>query len=135
VFSSPEPLFPFGHGLSYTQFEYSDLQVRDTKLDMDGSVHIFMNIKNMGEMMGKEVVQVYINDKISSVTTPIKVLKEFMKIEIRPSQTVTLDFDIPIEELGLWDKDMKYKVEPGEFEIMIGSSSEDIRLRKAIIIY
>ncbi len=134
VFSSPDPLFPFGHGLSYTQFEYSDLKVGDTMLDMDGFVHISMNIKNMGEMTGKEVVQVYINDKISSVTTPVKVLKEFRKIELRPSQTVALDFDIPIEELGLWDKNMRYKVEPGEFEIMVGSSSEDIRLAKTIFV-
>ena len=134
VFSSPDPLFPFGHGLSYTQFEYSNLRVGDTKLDMDGFISLSVNIKNIGEMTGKEVVQVYINDKISSVTTPIKVLKEFRKIEIRPSQTVTLDFDIPIEELGLWDKDMRYAVEPGEFEIMVGSSSEDIRLKKSILV-
>ena len=134
VFSSPDPLFPFGHGLSYTQFEYSDLKVGDTMLDVDGFVHIAMNVKNIGEMTGKEVVQVYINDKISSVTTPVKVLKEFRKIELRPSQTVALDFDIPIEELGLWDKNMQYKVEPGEFEIMVGSSSEDIRLTKTIFV-
>ena len=135
VFSSPDPLFPFGHGLSYTEFEYSDLNVEDTKLDMDGSLHITVNIKNIGEMTGKEVVQIYINDMVSSVTTPIKVLKEFRKVELLPAQTSMLNFVIPIEELGLWDKDMLYGVEPGEFEIMVGSSSEDIRVRKTIQIH
>jgi len=132
VFSSPDPLFPFGHGLSYTQFEYSDLQVQDAKLDMNGMLNLSFKVKNSGKVTGKEVVQVYINDKISSITTPVKVLKEFKKEEISPNELITINFSIPIVELGLWDKDMNYIVEPGEFEIMIGSSSEDIRLRKTI---
>ena len=134
VFSSPDALFPFGHGLSYTQFEYSDLQVENTKLDMNGELNISVKVKNTGKMTGKEVVQVYFNDKISTITTRVKVLKEFKKVSINPSETTTLNFSIPISEFGLWDKDMNYVVEPGEFEIMIGSSSEDIRLRKTIII-
>ncbi|PID69785.1 MAG: hypothetical protein CR985_04020, partial [Flavobacteriales bacterium] len=72
------------------------------------------------------------NDKISSVTTPVKALKEFKKVEINPSETTTINFTIPIEEFGLWDKNINYIVEPGEFEIMIGSSAEDIRLRTTI---
>ncbi len=132
VFSSPDPLFPFGHGLSYTSFEYSDLQVNDTKLDMNSEIKLSIKVKNTGEITGKEVVQVYIHDKISSVTTPIKVLKEFRKVELTPKQLVTINFSIPISEFGLWDKDMNYIVEPGEFEIMVGSSSNDIRLRKII---
>tara|TARA_R110002049_G_scaffold45476_5_gene132675 strand:- start:743 stop:3097 length:2355 start_codon:yes stop_codon:yes gene_type:complete len=134
VFSSPDALFPFGHGLSYTQFEYSDLEVQNTKLDMNGELNISVKVKNTGKMTGKEVVQVYFNDKISTITTRVKVLKEFKKVSINPSETTTLNFSIPISEFGLWDKDMNYVVEPGEFEIMIGSSSEDIRLRKTIII-
>lgn len=130
VFSSPEPLFPFGYGLSYTEFEYSALNVEKSASEINLSV----KVKNTGEMTGKEVVQVYINDKISSVTTPIKVLKEFKKVEISPSELVTVDFSIPIEELGLWDKEMNYVVEPGEFEIMVGSSSNDIRLRETFTI-
>lgn len=132
VFSSPEPLFPFGHGLSYTQFEYSDLRIE--KLELDNSVRLSVKIKNTGKLTGKEVVQVYINDIVSSVTTPIKVLKEFRKTEVKPSKTITVKFSIPISELGLWDKNMDYVVEPGEFEVMIGSSSEDIRLTKTIIL-
>ena len=80
------------------------------------------------------MVQVYINDKISSVTTPVKVLKGFKKTEINPNETVKLSFSIPCKELGLWDKNMNYVVEPGEFEIMIGASAEDIRLKDIIII-
>lgn len=130
VFSSPEPLFPFGYGLSYTEFEYSDLKVEKNESEINLSV----KIKNIGERKGKEVVQVYINDKISSVTTPVKVLKEFKKIEISPSELVTVNFSIPIEELGLWDQEMNYVVEPGDFEIMVGRSSNDILLRKTIAI-
>ncbi len=134
VFSSPDPLFPFGHGLSYTEFEYSDLQIQHAKLDMKGELKLSVKVKNVGKLTGKEVVQVYINDKISSITTPVKVLKEFRKVKMVPNETVTINFSIPINELGLWNKDMKYIVEPGEFEIMIGSSAEDIRLRKSTTI-
>ncbi|MDO6759987.1 glycoside hydrolase family 3 N-terminal domain-containing protein [Tamlana sp. 2_MG-2023] len=134
VFSSPDPLFPFGHGLSYTSFEYSDLQVENTKLNMDGVVKISLKVRNTGKVVGKEVVQVYFNDILSSVTTPVKNLKAFKKVEINPSEITTINFTIPISEFGLWDEDMKYIVEPGEFKIMIGSSAEDIRLSKTITI-
>jgi len=126
VFSSPDPLFPFGYGLSYTEFQYSDLIIKNT----DGFVKLSLNVKNTGQITGKEVIQVYINDRISSVTTPVKVLVDFKKVEIKPSELVNVSFSIPIEEFGLWDKDLHYVVEAGEFEIMVGSSSEDIRLVK-----
>lgn len=134
VFSSPDPLFPFGHGLSYTQFEYSDLQVEDAKLDMNGEIKLSLKVKNTGKVTGKEVIQVYINDKVSSITTPVKALKEFKKVAIAPSETTTLHFSIPMNEFGLWDQDMKYIIEPGKFDIMVGSSAEDIRLHKTITI-
>ena len=134
VFSSPDPLFPFGHGLSYTQFEYSDLKIEQNDFADRDTINISVKIKNSGERNGKEVVQVYINDKVSSVTTPIKVLKEFKKVEISASESITVKFNIPISELGLWDKNMNYIIEPGEFEIMVGSSSDDIRLRETIVI-
>ena len=101
---------------------------------MNGEIKLSVKIKNSGKVTGKEVIQVYINDKVSSVTTPVKVLKEFKKVEINPNEIVTINFSIPINELGLWDKDMNYVVEPGAFEIMIGSSAEDIRLSKTISI-
>ncbi|QCX37677.1 glycosyl hydrolase [Aureibaculum algae] len=134
VFSSPDPLFPFGHGLSYTDFEYSDLKVEDTSVDMNGMIVLSLNIKNTGKVSGKEVIQVYFNDKVSSVTTPVKVLKEFKKVTLNPSELKTISFSIPMSEFGLYDKDMNYIIEPGEFDIMVGSSSDDIRLQKTITI-
>ncbi|MBJ2173518.1 glycoside hydrolase family 3 C-terminal domain-containing protein [Aureibaculum sp. A20] len=134
VFSSPDPLFPFGHGLSYTDFEYSDLKVEDTSVDMNGMIVLSLNIKNTGKVSGKEVIQVYFNDKVSSVTTPVKVLKEFRKVKLNPSELITVSFSIPMSEFGLYDKDMNYIIEPGEFDIMVGSSSDDIRLQKTISI-
>ncbi|HYX10300.1 MAG TPA: glycoside hydrolase family 3 N-terminal domain-containing protein [Bacteroidales bacterium] len=134
VFSSPEPLFPFGYGLSYTEFEYSNLSVEINHSEINTLINLSVDIKNTGKMTGKEVIQVYFNDKISSVTTPVKVLKEFRKVEIRPSELVSVSFSIPLEELGLWNKEMNYVIEPGDFEIMVGSSSNDIRLRTTITI-
>jgi beta-glucosidase len=134
VFSSTDPLFPFGFGLSYTKFEYSDLKINKKELSDNEIVTLSVNVKNTGTVTGKEVVQVYINDLISSVTTPVKVLKGFKKVSINPNETVTVNFSIPCKELGLWNKEMKYVVEPGEFEIMIGASAEDIRLRDKIMI-
>jgi beta-glucosidase len=134
VNASTDPLFPFGFGLSYTQFEYSDLRIEQKELDDDDVIRLSLKVKNIGAVSGKEVVQVYINDKISSVTTPVKVLKGFKKTKVDPNKTVTFKFSIPCDELGIWDKNMNYVVEPGEFDIMIGASAEDIRLKDSIII-
>ncbi len=134
VFASTDPLFPFGYGLSYTTFEHSNLNIKQKRLSSDSNIELSVSVKNTGEMEGKEVVQVYINDKVSSVTTPVKVLKGFKKVNIKPGETITVDFIIPCSELGLWDKNMKYVVEPGDFDIMIGASAEDIRLTDTITI-
>lgn len=134
VFSSTDPLFPFGFGLSYTQFEYSDLKIVQKQLGTTDTLKLSFKIKNTGAVTGKEIAQVYIHDILSSVTTPVKVLKGFRKAEIDPDKTITLNFSIPCRELGLWDKNMNYVVEPGEFEIMIGASAEDIRLNDLILI-
>ena len=97
-------------------------------------MELSLKVRNTGAVSGKEVVQVYINDLISSVTTPVKVLKGFKKVSIKPGEITTLSFSIPCSELGLWNKDMNYIIEPGEFEIMIGASAEDIRLKDKIMI-
>ena len=112
----------------------NDLISRMTLEEKVAQMNMAQLSKNTGKLTGKEVIQVYINDKISSVTTPVKVLKEFDKVEIKPSEIVNVSFSIPIEEFGLWDEALNYVVEPGEFEIMVGSSSEDIRMRQTIII-
>jgi beta-glucosidase len=134
VFSSTDPLYPFGYGLSYTSFKFSDLKIKKKKLSADETVRLSVKIKNIGKVKGKEVVQVYINDKISSVSTPVKVLKAFKKVELMPSASGTVEFVIPCNEFGLWDKDMNYIVEPGEFEVMVGSSSKDIYLNESFLI-
>lgn len=132
VFSSPTPLFAFGHGLSYTTFEYSDL-----KIDNNASaktVRVSVNVRNTGRRDGKEVVQLYVNDRVSSVTTPQKMLKGFDKIELKTGEQKTVTFDLPYDELALWNASMQRVVEPGEFVVMIGRSAEDIALSGSFVV-
>lgn len=132
VFSSPTPLFAFGHGLSYTTFEYSDL-----KIDNNASaktVRVSVNVRNTGRRDGKEVVQLYVNDRVSSVTTPQKMLKGFDKIELKRGEQKTVTFDLPYDELALWNASMQRVVEPGEFAVMIGRSAEDIALSGSFVV-
>lgn len=130
VFSSPDPLFCFGHGLSYTDFEYSGLKIENRMIEFGQTVKISLQLKNTGTRPGKEVVQLYIRDKISSVTTPVKKLKGFKKIVLNPGETKEVDFTVDFEELSLWNQEMKKVVEPGDFEVQVGSSCEDIRLKE-----
>lgn len=132
VFSSPAPLFAFGHGLSYTTFEYSDL-----KIDNNASaktVKVSVNVRNTGSRDGKDVVQLYVNDRVSSVTTPQKMLKGFDKIELKAGEQKTVTFDLPYDELALWNASMQRVVEPGEFAVMIGRSAEDIALSGSFVV-
>lgn len=132
VFSSPTPLFAFGHGLSYTTFEYSDL-----KIDNNASaktVRVSVNVRNTGRRDGKEVVQLYVNDRVSSVTTPQKMLKGFDKIELKAGEQKTVTFDLHYDELALWNASMQHVVEPGEFAVMIGRSAEDIALSGSFVV-
>jgi beta-glucosidase len=122
-------LFPFGYGLSYTEFEYSNLQITPKKTSTDGDVKVSVDVKNVGDRKGDEVVQLYLNDVVSSVTTPVKELKGFRRITLRPNEKRTVEFTIMADQLSLIDLDMKRVVEPGTFEVMIGCSSEDIRLK------
>lgn len=126
VFSSPDPVFPFGHGLSYTDFEYGDMQISGDTFGNEG-ITVSVNVKNTGSVPGKEVVQLYVNDKISSVTTPVKALKGFSKISLAPGESRRVSFTVAPEDLGLWNRGMKYVTEPGEFDFMFGKSSEDIQ--------
>lgn len=116
------PLFPFGYGLSYTTFEYSELE---TKVSDDG-VEVSINVTNTGSMEGEEIVQVYIRDKIASVTRPVKELKGFSKVSIRPGETVTLIFKLGRAELGFYNNQGKYVVESGAYDIMAGGNSRDV---------
>jgi len=121
VFSSPTPLFPFGHGLSYTRFRYSALRVSPRRILPGGQVTVSVNVANVGRRAGKEVVQLYINDVVSSVTTPVKVLRRFEKIHLKPGERQTVTFVLGPEDLMLLDENMNWVVEPGEFEVMVGN--------------
>jgi len=123
------PLWEFGYGLSYTGFEYSNLTIAPDAISPDGHVDISMDIMNTGDRAGKEVVQLYIDDVISSVVTPIIELKGFEKVYLEPGENKRLTFQLGPEELFLYNIDMDRVVEPGTFEVMIGSSCKDIRLK------
>jgi beta-glucosidase len=129
VFSSPDPLFCFGHGLSYTSFEYTNINVVTPELKNGEQLKLSVDVKNNGDMSGMEVIQLYLRDKVSSVTTPVQQLKGFQKIELQPDESRTVEFTVDFEELSLYNQDMQKVVETGDFEVQIGSSSEDIRLK------
>ena len=121
-------LYPFGHGLSYTTFTYSDLHISPSHQGVQGDIHVSCKIKNTGKIKGDEVVQLYLRDEISSVTTYTKVLRGFERISLKAGEEQTVHFRLRPQDLGLWDKNMNFRVEPGKFKVMIGSSSTDIRL-------
>ena len=121
-------LFPFGYGLSYTQFDYSDLKLSSKTMDAKGSITLSCNVKNTGSVDGYEVVELYIRDIQASVTRPVKELKGFKKVFVKAGQTVSVEFNIDSSALEFWNIDRKYTVEPGDFALMIGRSSEDICL-------
>lgn len=123
------PLFEFGRGLSYTRFEYSNLAISPGEIGPSGSVRVSLDLKNIGQRDGAEVVQLYIDDVISSVVTPVIQLKGFEKVWLKAGEIKKVDFLLTPEHLSLLDIHMQPKVEPGRFEVMVGSSCEDIRLR------
>jgi beta-glucosidase len=124
-----KPLFPFGHGLSYTEFEYSNLVLSPEKLGPNGSVKIRLQLKNVGDREGDEVVQLYIRDVVASVSRPVKELKGFKRISLKPGEAKAVEFILHAEQLAFYDRNMRLVVEPGSYEVMVGSSSEDIRLK------
>ena len=125
---SPEPLYEFGFGLSYTRFEYGNLRIDPRKIGAGANVSIRVDVRNSGKRKGQEVVQLYLRDLVSSVTTPVKQLRGFEKVTLEPGETKTVRFDLGPEHLALLDSNMQWTVEPGEFEAMIGSSSKAIQL-------
>jgi beta-glucosidase len=128
-------LYPFGYGLSYTTFEYSDLKLNSNKIDQNGEIKIQCSVKNTGQYKGDEVVQVYIRDIEASVKVPIRQLKRFQRITLNPNEEKTVSFTLPVSELSFYDiESNEFIVEPGEFEVQIGSSSADIRLKDKFLV-
>ena len=127
------PLFPFGFGLSYTKFELSNVRLAKKKIKTGGATKVLVNVKNTGKRVGVEVVQLYIRDLVSSVTRPVKELKGFARVELKPGETKTVALEITPESLAFYDVNLKYVVEPGEFAIMVGNSSRDADLQKTVL--
>jgi beta-glucosidase len=118
------PLFAFGHGLSYTTFQYSDLKLSSAKMNSNGTVTVSVQVKNTGTRKGAEIIQMYIRDDYSSVARPVKELKGFKKIWLDPGQSQTVNFTITPELLSFYNAEMKWVVEPGDFTIMVGTASD-----------
>jgi beta-glucosidase len=127
------PLFAFGYGLSYTKFRFTHLRLAQKKISRRGSTQVLVEVTNTGNRAGTEVVQLYLRDCVSSVTRPVKELKGFRKIALAPGETQTVALAITPESLAFWNVAMKYVVEPGEFLVMVGSSSRDEDLQKTIL--
>jgi beta-glucosidase len=128
------PLYPFGFGLSYTTFEYSNLRIEPREINNEGEVEISVDVKNTGALKGDEVVQLYINDIISSTSKPVKELRGYERISLNPGEMKTVKLKLLPEDLSLFDRNMNFVVEPGIFEILVGSSSEDIRLKGELVV-
>lgn len=121
-------LYPFGYGLSYSEFGYDNLKISRTATGTGGDTIIMCDVTNKGDIEGDEVVQLYIRDNLSSVTTYTKVLRGFERITLKPGETKTVTFRLTPSDLAIWDIHNEFKVEPGTFTVMVGASSEDIRL-------
>jgi beta-glucosidase len=119
------PLFPFGYGLSYRQFRLSNLQLSAPRIRPDGRITATVEIGNLGRLAGDEVVQLYIRDVAASVTRPVKELKGFQRVTLRPGEKRRLEFILAADQLGFYNRDMRFVVEPGEFKVMVGNSSAD----------
>jgi beta-glucosidase len=129
MYLKSKPLYPFGHGLSYTRFAYDNLQLVPTELKASEAVTIHFDVETTGARAGDEVVQVYVHDVEARVPVPIRQLKQFQRLRLEPGDTQTVTLTLPAAELAFYDVGAKgWTVDPGQFEIMVGASSADIRL-------
>lgn len=119
------PLFPFGYGLSYTTFEYSNLSLASDKLIAQDTLSISFTLKNTGKYDGTEVVQLYVQDKVGSVTRPVKELKRFQRVTLKAGESTQVSLSLPVSELAFWGYDMNYTVEPGDFRLWVGTNSAE----------
>ena len=118
------PLFAFGHGLSYAKFDYQNIRVSAHEIGLDDTVTISAELTNAGDVAADEVVQLYVRDVVASITRPVKELKGFRRVRVEPSETVTIDFELHTSDLTFYGRDMQPTVEPGDFHVWIGGSSE-----------
>jgi len=122
------PLYPFGHGLSYTSFEYGDLSIDKAQVKPGEHLDISFTVKNVGGVVGEETVQLYTHDEIASISRPVKELRAYRRLMLAPDEKKKVTFHLPVDQLAFFDLDLKLVVEAGPIEVMVGSSSADIRL-------
>lgn len=127
---SNSPLYPFGFGLSYTTFSYSDIKLSTNKMNRDGKLVVSLEIKNTGKYDGEEVIQLYVQDLVGSVTRPLKELKDFKKVELKAGETKQIEFELTAEKLKFYDINMNFTVEPGEFLVFVGTNSSENKSAK-----
>jgi beta-glucosidase len=133
MYLNGEPLFPFGHGLSYTTFKYGNLKLSAEKIKAAGKVEVSVDVTNNGSRAGDEVVQLYVHQVKSSVKRPVTELRGFQRIGLQPGETKTVSLTLPAAKLAFWnEKTHRFVVEPGAFDVMVGASSADIRLKDQI---
>jgi len=123
------PKFPFGYGLSYTKFDYSGLKLSSTKIKSNETIKVSFQLSNVGRVAGEEVVQLYLKDKFGSVVRPVLELRDFQKVKLNAGESKTIEFTIDKEKLSFYNDTLEWTAEPGDFEVMIGSSSADLKLR------
>jgi beta-glucosidase len=134
LFDEVTPLYPFGFGLSYTTFMFSEPRLSEATIHCDGSTIVSVDVTNTGEREGDEVVQLYIRDLVSSATRPVKELKGFQRVTIAPGETRTVSLTVTPDSLAFWNVRKKYVVEPGEFEIMVGPNSVDLKTVRLTVV-
>lgn len=134
ILNTPQPWFPFGYGLSYTTFDYSNVTLSSSKVSASDAITATISVKNNGTVDGAEVVQLYIKDMIASVTVPNIQLKGFEKVFIKAGETAEVSIPLNVSDIGLWNKSMKYVVEPGNFTVFVGSSSLDLRANATLTV-
>lgn len=132
IFGDTSPQYPFGHGLSYTTFDYNDIEIDDSNAKANGHITVTFNLKNSGKLAGDEVVQFYIRDVFSSVSRPVMELKGFKRVSLNAGESKTITWDLPVNLLAFYNQAMDFVVEPGDIKIMVGSSSQDIRLEEIV---
>ena len=123
------PKFAFGHGLSYTKFDYSGLKLSSTKMKNSETIKVSFQLSNVGKVTGDEVVQLYLKDKFGSVVRPVLELRDFQKVKLNAGESKTIEFTIDKEKLSFYNDKLEWTAEPGDFEVMIGASSADIKLK------
>ncbi|MES2447317.1 MAG: beta-glucosidase BglX [Bacteroidota bacterium] len=128
------PKFAFGHGLSYTTFDYADLKLSKKELSQQAQINISFTLKNTGKFDGEEVVQLYLQDKFASITRPVKELKDFQKVMLKQGESKTINFVIDKEKLSFYNQKLEWAAEPGDFKLMIGTASDQIKLESEFVL-